>query len=90
MKTKLILVIAFGLFIALLAMNDLPQSMVHYGVTPGYAMGPNPGKTDPDRFRRRPGHNPISVPEPSSLMLIGGGAAGVGIYLFIKNRNKKK
>ena len=91
MKT-IILAVMFGLLAAVLIMGDLPQKIVNYGVTPSYAMGLNPGKTDPDRFKpkHKPTPNPSSVPEPSSLLLMGSGVAGVGIYLFIKKRNRKK
>lgn len=88
MKTKLILVMTSVLFAALLMLNGLPQGMGNYGATLSYAMGPNLGKTDPSRFKPNPGCS--SVPEPSSLMLMGGGVVGVGLYLFMKNKSKKK
>ncbi len=93
MKTKLILVMTFALFTALLALNSLPQGVVHYGATLSYAMGPNPGKTDPNRFRNnRPGPDQPAkpVPEPSTLALMGSGAAGAGIYFFLRYKNRKK
>lgn len=89
MRTKLFLVMTFVLFVGLLALNDLPQGMVNYGATPSYAAdystGANPADTHPNRD-----NGSSSVPEPSSLMLMGGGVVGIGFYLFIKNRSKKK
>jgi hypothetical protein len=88
MKTILILAMTIVVFAALSAMNDLPLCMVNYGITPCYAMGPKPGTTDHSRFEHKAGRS--SVPEPSSLMLMGGGVVGVGLYLFIRNRSKRK
>jgi hypothetical protein len=94
MKARLILIMTFGLLVALLIMNDLPQIIINHEVTSGYAMGtrqnpiPNPIPNRGSNPGPRP--KPSAVPEPSSLMLMGSGVAGVGIYLFIKKRNKKK
>jgi hypothetical protein len=85
MKT-VILVIAFGLLVALLIGSNTPQNMMNSGVGPCYAMGPHP-QPDPEILRHR---TPRSVSEPSTLSLLGTGVAGVGIYLFLRKRNKKK
>jgi hypothetical protein len=40
----------------------------------------------------KPGNkpNPIPTAEPATLALMETGAAGVGVYLFLRIRNKKK
>jgi hypothetical protein len=88
MKTGFILLMTIVIFAALLAANCLPQGAINFGATPSYAMGPNHWKTDPNRTERNSGRS--SVPEPSSLMLMGGGVIGVGFYLFVRNKGKKK
>ena len=37
---------------------------------------------------RNPGHR-RSVPEPATLALVGAGIVGVGVYFYIKKKNKK-
>jgi hypothetical protein len=89
---RMILFIAFCLFVSTLIMGNLPQTVTNYGVATCYAMGwyhqPDPGSQPcPDTWRKNP---PQSVSEPSTLVLLGTGVAGAGIYLFVRKRNKKK
>ena len=59
----------------LLIMDDLSQSIMNNEANVAYA---NP----------KPGNNPIPIPtaEPTTLALIGTGAAGVGVYLFLRKK----
>jgi len=58
-----------------------------------YAMGPRPGdsRPQPPNPRPQPPVKPQKVNEPSTLILVGTGIAGIGAYfLFRKKRNDKE
>ena len=72
-------VLAF-FFIGLMAM-DLPFQINHQdNFSSLYAFGLRPGN-------QRPGNN---VTEPSLLILLAGGLTGIGVYRYIKNKQKKR
>ena len=88
---EMVLVIGFCLLVLTLVPGYFPQNITNYGVEPCYAWGghhrPNTGtETPPDTWHRDP---PKAVSEPSTLALLGTGAASVGIYLFVRKRRKK-
>lgn len=89
---KTVFYIILGLLISTFMSGNLLSPVISYKADSVYAMGPNPGKTDPNRFRNHqpgPDQPASSVPEPSTLASLGAGAAGIGIYLYSR-RNKKK
>jgi hypothetical protein len=85
MKSNIIKVVLISFFMIGLWAMDLPLPINQTeNVSCVYAFGRRPGQTPGQGSTR-------NVPEPSILILLGGGAAGVFAYRFIKNnRNKSK
>ena len=89
MKTRHLLIIVFAILACVLIMDDLvPQlvmsrdsNLVYAQIPPG---PPSPVPPVPVPNPRRP------VPEPSTLLLLGTGAAGIAGYLYYKSRKNKK
>jgi hypothetical protein len=52
-------------------------------ISSAFALGRKPPGPKPPE---PPGH---SVPEPATLALVGAGIVGVGVYFYIKKKNKK-
>ena len=98
MRMTRILVFVFALFFLFGVTVFIPQGFVtKWGVEPVYAgqpigkpEGPPPEK--PVGPPVTPRNTPVSVPEPTTLILLGVGLAAVGGYTalrFKKNKNEK-
>ena len=86
MKKKYFFIVVFGILCSMLVMDALVfQSLVNHDSNLVYAMGRRPPQPD----RPTPDRPPLSVPEPSTLLLLGAGALGIGFYLN-RNHTKKK
>ena len=86
MKKKYFFIVVFGILCCMLVMDELVfQPLVNHDSNLVYAMGRRPPRP------HRPTHDrpPLSVPEPSILLLLGTGALGIGFYLH-RNHTKKK
>ena len=82
---KHFIIIVFGILACLLIMDDLvPEPFIGHDSNALYAMGPRL-----PRHPRPPGP-PHSVPEPSTLVLLGAGVSGIAAYLYYKNRKSRK
>jgi LPXTG-motif cell wall-anchored protein len=51
-------------------------------ISSAFAFGTNPYKPNPPK-------PPKSVAEPATLALVGAGIVGVGVYFYVKRKNKK-
>jgi hypothetical protein len=89
MKKKYFFIVVFGILCCMLAMDELVfQPLVNHDSNLVYAMGRRPPRP-PRPDRPTPDRPPLSVPEPSILLLLGTGALGIGFYLH-RNHTKKK
>jgi hypothetical protein len=86
MKKKYFFIVVFGILCSMLVMDELVfQPLVNHDSNSAYAMGRRPPQPD----RPTPNQPASSVPEPSTLLLLGTGALGIGFYLH-RNHTKKK
>jgi hypothetical protein len=81
MKRNLVIIFCLCFSVAIFMTVDLSNQAVYSNAA--YALDAQTG------YQPGPGQ-PISVPEPSTLLLIGIGAAGVGAYSLAKRRNRNK
>ncbi len=82
MSKKYILIVVFGALVCMFMMNGFIYAAAERGVNPygsGSPLGPN-GGIQP---------NFVQVPEPSTLILLGSGLSGIGVYLYSRRRGKK-
>jgi hypothetical protein len=87
-KARKVLPVVVGLLIVAFIFCGLLSTVVLYKAESAYAMGPNPGLTDFPRLNRH-GTPVASVPEPSILVSLGAGVAGLGVYLYSRRTKKK-
>jgi hypothetical protein len=86
MRKKYFLIIILGIVGCMLITDELvPQPFKTTTSNLVYAMGPRP-PIPPGPTPDRP---PCHVPEPSTLLLLGTGALGIGVYLY-RSRTRKK
>jgi len=87
MKTFFVGFLMLGAF--MLVMTGAPLQLLHIdSVKSAHAMGkrhprPHPGPGP------GPGPSPHRVAEPTTLALLAAGGVGVGIFSFIRRRNRK-
>ncbi len=85
MRTKYFLLIVFGILACTLVMDGLAPVLDHDSNLAYAAPRHHPRmKIDP------PPPPPQTVPEPSTLILLGMGVTGIGVYLYSKRRIEKK
>ena len=73
-------------FLLLFTMVALPVELLAQGrssTPPGRSSTPPPGRSNTAGENRR---NPVSVPEPATLLLLGAGAGALGLRKLWRNR----
>lgn len=91
MQKKILLPIMLVLVMAFLVVGNLSSFFIFNDLSVAYAMGPSPSTNPNDRHRDRDrdrdtNRRHASVPEPSTLLLLGAGITGV-ILLRKKFKN---
>lgn len=88
MKRKMLIIFCVCFSVAIMVLTDISSQTVRImGLDTAYAMGSWGSWQHSDPGGNKP---TTSVNEPSTLLLVGAGVAGVGIYTAIRRRNKKK
>jgi hypothetical protein len=92
MKRKMLIIFCVCFSVAVMVLTDISSQTVRImGLDTAYAMGSWGSWQHGDPDKNCDGNKPTtSVNEPATLLLVGAGVAGVGIYTAIRRRNKKK